>query len=272
MAMAEEEIKQEETKQEEPTQSTTPKKRKKWPWVVGILAVLGVIVLIPLIIFTFMGIMPGFSNWFGFNKPVDLGVKWSAADWASYQQKTGGNFIDFTSAPLNPENNTKKTVFADPKQMDVNLTQEEITAAINSSGWLWMPIKNAQVKFNNGQVEVSGNINTAYIPNFVNFIGGVGYSQADVEQATSWAKLLGEPPIYIKANASVTNNIPSLQIVEAKVSRFSIPVDIANKVIQTGTNNAIPRTSGLDIQKATFSDGQLNFTGTTPTTVYVKKN
>jgi hypothetical protein len=248
------------------------KKRRVWPWVVAVFALIGVLVLIPLLVLGFMGFVPGLSNIIGANKPRDLGVKWTAADYASYQQKTGGQFLDFANAPVNPNNPSKKTVFANPKQMEVSLTQEEITAAINSTNWLWMPIKNAQVKFNDGGLELSGSVNAAYIPQFVNFIGGVGYPQSAVDQASNWAKLFGNPPIYLKANASVEDNKVALTITEAKVSRFSVPVDIANKVILSGSNNAIPRTNGLDIKSTTFSNGQMQFNGTTPTTVYVKRN
>jgi len=251
----------------------TPKTKKHriWPWIVAIIAL---IILIPVLITTFFGFMPGLSSIFGMNKPVDLGVKWTAADYASYQAKTGGKFVDFTTAPSNPNKPGKKIVFANPKQMDVSLTQEEITATINSVGWLWMPIKNAQVKFVDGGLEVSGSVNAAYIPNFVSFIGGVGYSQSTVDQASSYAKLLGDPPIYIKADASVSNNVLALNVTKAKVGRFNIPVNIANNVLSNGTGsiktNATPE--GYEAKNVSFQGGQMHFFGTSPTTVYVKKN
>ena len=259
----------EQLKESGPEQQSKPKKRKKWPWITGIILA---IILIPILFVGFLGFVPGLSSILGANKPVDLGVKWSPADYITYQQKTGGQFLDFANAPANPNKPGKKVVFADPKTMDVNLTQEEISATINSVGWLWMPIKNAQVKFNDGGLEVSGNVNAAYIPNFVNFIGGVGYNQADVDKAASWAKVFGNPPIYIKANASVTNNVLTLSVTQAKVGRFSVPVNIANNVLTNGTSSiktqATPQ--GYEAKHVSFQGGQMHFTGTTPKTVYVK--
>jgi hypothetical protein len=268
MAKVDGETEVEQPKAEVKTDTPKVKKHRVWPWVLGVVII---IILIPVLVLAFFGFVPGVSNVLGFNKPKDLGVKYTAADYASYQTKTSGQFLDFANAPANPNKPGKKVVFADPKQMDVNLTQEEITATINSVGWLWMPIKNAQVRLGNGTVEVSGNVNAANIPNFVNFIGGVGYPQASVDQASSWAKILGNPPIYIKANASVTNNVLSLTVTEGQVGKFKIPASIAEKVLKTGTINVKNNAVGYDAQSATFKNGQLHFVGTSPTTIYVKK-
>lgn len=269
--MAEEDLQEEVDQPKTATKRDQPrnKKRRLWPWV---LAVIVVIILIPVVILAFFGLVPGVSSVLGFNKPKDLGVRYTSADYASYQSKTGGQFVDFANAPANPNKAGKKVVFANPKQMDVKLTQEEITATINSVGWVWMPIKNAQVRMGNGTVEISGNVNASAIPNFVNFIGGVGYSQAVVDQASSWAKILGNPPIYIKANATVTNNVLTLQVTEGQVGKFKIPSSIAENVLKTGTTNIKNNAVGYDVQHAAFQDGQLHFVGTSPTTVYVKKN
>jgi hypothetical protein len=266
----EEETKNTEVK-EPKTEAPRTKKRRIWPWIVSLIAL---VILIPILVLGFLGFVPGLSGVLGANKPKDLGVKWTAADFASYQEKTSLVLADFANAPANPNKPGKKIVFANPKQMDVNLTQEEITATINSVGWLWMPIKNAQVRLGNGTLEVSGNINAKYITNFVNFIGGVGYSQADVDKAAGWARFLAEPAIYIKANASVTKNVASTNVTEAKIGRFSIPTSSANKVLTSGLANISSNatSSGFSADSVTFKDGQMHFTGVTTTKIYVKKN
>lgn len=268
----EEEAKQDEPiKVEEPRQQPKAKKHHRlWPWIVGIIVI---ILLIPVLVLGYLGFMPGVSSLFGANNPKDLGVHWTAADYASYQQKTGAQFLNFANAPDNPAKPGKKIVFADPKQMDLALTQSEVTATINSVGWVWMPLKDVQVKFDNGAVEVSGKLNTANIANFVKFIGGVGYDQSQVDKALSWVKrFAGDPAIYIKANASVVNNNLSLQIVQAKVGRLSVPLDVAGKVLNAGTGSIEHNAIGYNVQNATFSNGQLHFTGISPTTIYVKKS
>jgi len=44
------------------------------------------------------------------------------------------------------------------------------------------------VRFGDGTVEISGNVNAQYIPNFVNFIGSVGYPESEVNQAHQMGK------------------------------------------------------------------------------------
>jgi hypothetical protein len=90
-------------------------------------------------------------------------------------KKTSIKFNDFAQAPDNPNKPGKKTVFTDPvTTTGLTLTDEELTSAGAKTDWLWMPLKNAQVKFSPGGLELSGNINVEYLDEFINFIGGVG--------------------------------------------------------------------------------------------------
>lgn len=237
------------------------------------LGILGIIILIPVLLAGWFGFVPGISTLMGAGKAKDLGVRYTAADFTSYQQKTGVVFNDFANAPANPNKPGKFIVFADPKTVqDISVTQSELTAAINNANWLWMPLTNTQVRLGDGTVEVSGNLNIDYITNFIGFIGGVSYNQADVQKAVDLGKkLVGNAPVYIKANASVTNNQVTLNLTEAKIGRYNVPLDIANKVLSSGTNNAIKNTAGLNAVSAQPKSGALVFTGTYPTTVYVKK-
>jgi hypothetical protein len=256
---------------DEPEVKPSVKKRRKWPWVVGTLVL--IFIVIPVFVLGYLGFVPGLSSLMGATKARDLGVRYTEADFISYQTKTGRQFLDFANAPDNPLKPGKKTIFADSKPQDTFTTQEEITAAINLVGWSWMPLTNAQVRFGDGTVEVSGNLNMDQISNFVNFIGGVGYNQSDVDKALSWGKrLAGNPPIYIKAAASVTNNVLDMNIEQVKIGRFNAPRDTASKVLNTGTVNALDNTYGLNTESATFSNGQLHFVGTSPSTIYVKHN
>ncbi len=257
------------TEVEETNIKPEPKKRRKWPWVVSVLVL--VFIVAPVIVLGYLGFIPGLSSLMGATKARDLGVRYSEADYVSYQTKTGGQFLDFATAPVSAINPAKKTIFANPKYMDVNLTQEEITATINSVGWSQMPITNTQVRFGDGTVEISGNIKMDQISSFVNFIGGVGYSQSDIDKALGWGKrLAGSPPIYVRAAAEVVNNVLNMQVEQVQIGRFNAPLDIAGKVLNSGVVNAMNGTYGLNAGSATFSNGQLHFAGTSPTQVYVK--
>jgi len=155
---------------------------------------------------------------------------------------------------------------------DKEFTQEEITARINASEWAYMPVKNVQVRFgDNGQIEASGNLNTNNLANFVNFIGGVGYSQEDVQTGLDWIdRFTSDPAVYINASASVENNLLILDISEVKIGRWSPDLEDAADVLNTATRNSLKGVAGLYIDSALFSDGILDFKGVAPTTIYVK--
>jgi hypothetical protein len=268
------------TKTEEEVNEPVPEKKvketktnkKSHKLLFSILAVVAVLILIPVFIAGWLGFVPGLSNILGANNPRDLGVVYTEADYNSYLEKTGADFIDFSEAPVNPNNPDKKVIFADPKTVtNQEFTQEELTAAINSVGWAWMPLKNAQVKFTDDTVEVSGNLNIENIDKFIAFIGGVGYSNEDVDTAISWGKrLVGEAPVYIKANASVVNDQLTFNLQEAQIGRYTLPSDISSKVLSTGTTNAVVRADDFEATLAQPVDGALLFSGTYPTTVYVR--
>jgi hypothetical protein len=256
-------------------QSTVAKKSHKKR---NILIAVGIVFLLifttPIFIAGYFGFVPILSTIMGANNAKDLGVTYTQQDYVNYLAKTKTNLQNFSDAPANPDNPSKKIVFANPIDVtDMNTTQEELTAAINESEWSWMPIDNAQVKLSNGTVEISGNLKLDNIANFISFIGGVGYSQQDIDTAVGWAKrLLNNAPIYIKADGSVNNNQLTLSVQEVKVGRYTVPNDIAQTVLSTGTQNAISRTPGLYAKEANIIDGGLVFTGSHPTTIYVKTN
>ncbi len=270
-------VEQEATEQEPKTDDkeqvqtkTSPKKSHKKRNI--ILLIITVFILIPTFIAGWLGFVPVLSTILGATKPRDLGVRYTSTDFSTYQQKTKINFLDFANAPDNPNKPGKKTVFADPKTVDnLQLTQEELTAAVNSTGWLWMPVKNAQIRLTDNTVEVSGNLNMKYIDEFINFAGGVGYSDADVDRAISWGnKFVGNAAVYVKANASITNDVVSFSLQEVKVGRFNVPMDIAQKVLSTGSTNSVNRTENLEVKSARPINGGLDFSGTYPTTIYTK--
>lgn len=248
----------------------TKKSHKKAIWIT--LSVLALILVLPLLVAGWFGFVPGLSGIMGASKPRDLGVVYTEADYASFQQKAGVTFNDFATAPDNPDSPGKKVIFSGTKNEDsLSLTQEEITAAVNSANWLWMPINDTQVRLTGNTVEVSGSLNVAYMDQFISFIGGVGYSQESVNEAVSWGKrFVNNAPVYIKANASISDNQLSFQLQEVQVGRFNVPQDIASRVLGTGSSNAITNTPNLDIKSATITDGAINFVGTHPTIVYVK--
>jgi len=246
------------------------KSKRRHPWRTFGIVIL-VLLLAGVLAAGWFGMVPGVSSVLGANKARDLGVKYSAADLTSYQEKTGIRFADYATAPENPNKPGKKVIFADPRRVDgMAISQEELTAAVNSLNWRTMPLKNVQIRANDGAVEVSGNLDAKNIAGFIKFIGGVGYSQQDVDKAASWAmRLVNNAPVYVNASVGAENDQLSFTLHEAKVGRLNIPQPIAEKVLRVGLTNAITNADNYEIKSASFSNGHLNFSGTYPTTVYV---
>jgi hypothetical protein len=261
--------KNEETK--EVVKSTKPK-RKVLRWV---LITIGVLLLIPIFYAGWLGFIPGLSQLMGANNPVDLGVTYTEQDLQEFYTKTGQEVKDYNNAPLDPSmGEDYRTIFADPEAMDLQVTQEEITARINNDDWIYMPMTNVQVRLGEGNsIEVSGNVDVDALEGFIPFIGGVGYSQEDVDTGLSWLKrMAGSPAVYINSTGSISNNVLDLTINEVKIGRWNAPISEATDVLTTATENALRGTIGLDVESATFGDGYIDFVGTAPTTIYELSN
>lgn len=229
--------------------------------------------LLPLILIGgWLGFVPGLSNIMGARSVKDLGVRYTDQDYTSYLDKTDTQFLNVEDAPANPNNPEKKVVFEDQATAEnLVLTQEEITAAINESGWLWMPLKDAQVRISEGGVEVAGRLNSDHLQEFITFIGGVDVDPEQVESAISWAeRLLNDAPVYLRANTRVNEGIVELNLVDGQIGRFSIPQEIGNTVLLTGAESVLSNTPLLDISSAEFQREVLQFSGEYPRTVYVK--
>jgi hypothetical protein len=237
------------------------------------LIVMAVLIGLALLVGGWFGLVPGLSSVLGATKPRDLGVRYTDADYQSLLAKSNAEFLAFAQAPDHPDKPGKKLIFANPTSVDdLQVSQEELTALVNEVGWEWMPLTNTQIKFSPGRVEVSGNINVEHIVDFIRFIGGVGYSDDDVSRAVDWGRrFVANPAVYIKASGSVSDDQLALQLQEVKVGRFTVPIDIAQKVITTGATNAITRADNLAVVAATATNGGASFTGTYPATTYVRR-
>lgn len=266
---------QEDSSPAELKQDTTEAKKhhKKHPVLKGLLIGFGLLFTLVILVAGWFGFVPGLSNIMGARTPKDLGVTWTEADFESYKAKTNTTFKNFDVAPDNPEKPGKKTVFADPLTVsELTLTQAEITAAINSLNWAWLPAENVQVRLSDGTVEISGNVKLDHIEDFVKFIGGVGYDSEDVAKAADWGRrFVDGGAFYAKGAASVSNNQLTLDLQQVQIGRFSAPIDIASTVVYTGGSNGINNVQNLDISSAKVEAGILKFSGTYPSTIYVKQ-
>jgi len=244
------------------------KKHHALLWILGIfgLMIVGVVALL-----TFFGFMPGLSGLFGTNKAKNLNVSYSQADLASFKQKTGVNFLSSNVAPASSKDPATKTYFSNPKAIDVWLTQQEVTAALNNIGVDKGPIKNIQVSFAGNNIALSGNIDGSVMSQAMDSANSASTNQKSLFSDLGFMKYFGNLPIYLQASVTVNNNQASLKILSAKVGNFGLPVSVANDAIGS-SNLKISASDELNIQTAEVTNNQLHFVGTLPTNMYIQPN
>lgn len=116
---------------------------------IGIFSVLHILVLVA----GYLGFVPGISNIFGSNKPVDLGVTYTAAVSDSGMAKGKIQHIEIADTG-SPEGSLS---FSGQRATNINLTQSEVTALINGHHWINVLLSGVQVRFNpDGTTEISG--------------------------------------------------------------------------------------------------------------------
>jgi hypothetical protein len=182
--------------------------------------------------------IPVVSAVFGFNKPKDLGVKYTAADLSALEQKIPltitAERVDYGGDP--------NQIFSGSAPVDTQNTSAEITAFLNRFALADSPLQNTQVKMIEGGVEVSGQLNM-YV------------------RSPAYAKIM----ITRTGTKSVSINVTS-----AKLGVFNVPEkylqqinDWANKKV----NERMAEIPGFSITQLDYHDGYDVFKGTVPAEV-----
>lgn len=243
---------------------------RRFFWILGGIAV---VVMIPVLGLAWLGFVPGVSAMLGANQPKDLGIQYTPSDVANIESKSGIRFEENASAPEHPTKPGEKTLFSDPKPLATSFSQEELSAIINSASLAWLPLKDVQIKLNDGSFEMSGLLSSDRIPGFLKMAASLGLKESDLARVASYAeKLSGEVPVYLKAGGGVTNSQLDLELQQFSVGRLSMPSDVLARIMPGGVHKTIKGNDRFAIQTAMPRNGSLDFTGTLPTTIYSGKN
>jgi len=254
--------------------SATARKQYRMPKKIWIpFAVVLIVIVVPVLVLGFMGLVPGLSNIMGSASQRNLGVSFSQQDLTSFQQKTPLDFKDSSLAPASPISTSSKQLLTQPVTVQsVSLSQEEITATLDSHNWSWLPITNAQIRLTSGTVEVSGLLNSDHLNAFEQYIGNGHALSANATNLIDWSRhFRNHVPVYLRAQASVTNNVLSFKLEQAQIGRLNIPLDLVvnGTTLRQGIQTNITA-NNLDVKTAYAVNGTLNFSGTYPSVIYVK--
>lgn len=242
-----------------------------------LLAALLVIVITPTTTLAYMGFVPVATELTGTNRPVDLGIQYSTADFKSAQKKTMIAVSNFD----NSEGISQgigvapgiHLVISGANSIQVTLTQEELTAFINLLPWTVSPLMNAQVRLNNdGTVEFSGNVDSNYVSDLIKMV----YPSGDYEQLNPILKLadyLHNPAVYVKASISSINMEDgpahgqlTLKVLALKVNRMDLTEDVStmNEITTTVAEGNNEQGIAYSLSSLSVSDKQVQFYGTIP--------
>ena len=205
---------------------------------------IGALVIIAVLVFGYLGFVPGVSNLFGSNKAKDLGVTYTAADYASAHARNGTTHTILPAGTI-PENSI---VFSGSHAVNTVYSQAEINALINPDN----------------TVEFSGNI----IMNRLK-----GYETAlnlgdNMDAITKYLKFVpGNPAFYAKGTVEIANG----QIVNTSITQFKVGKLTFTKEVQDNLSSLISNAyseinayKGFSITTLKFANGKVQFVGTLP--------
>lgn len=198
-------------------------------------------------------------------RPTSLGVSYTSSDLASLYKKIN---VSFESLPLGTLVN-KSLIFSGSHPVDQTFSSEEITAAADnrSSQYVYFPFRHVQIKVNaDGSVEGSATVNYS---DAVQYLVALGVSSQDIAEGTKKFNIPNASlPVYLKVSGSVVNNISSINVHEAKISRINIPKNLVNEYAPalSGFIDSIikARQPSYNIQTLNVENGKVHFVGTAP--------
>jgi len=203
----------------------------------------------------------------GMVRPVNLGVKSSLEDYQTAMDKVG---LTRDETPTAGTIEDYQVVYSGSHAVDEALTSEELTSYVNENRPPYFAVKNVQIRINNdGTVEASGTLNTAYV--FEHVLGGE-YSMEDAQRALPMLGLIPDNVnLYVKLSGGVVNNhVRGLDIDSVSVMGITIPNDLIDSnedfIVDTvdGLIARVNAKSGSNIEQLDFDNGKLNVKGTLP--------
>jgi hypothetical protein len=214
----------------------------------------------------YFGIIPGVSKLFGSDRPRDLGIKATDADYAGESAK-GIKFVAMQqgSASTTPAETRQ---ISGSKAVGASFTAQELTAAFNKKpGWIYSPVSEVQFRFNpDGTGEVSGVLRVDHLRGFAQ---ATGISEREVGKAMDYLRFTNSnPAFYLKGCISVTDGKMDLDAQRVEIGRFPVPLSVIEgnkgRIIGSIQNKIGYVFPGLSIKSLRIEKGQLQFEGTLP--------
>lgn len=220
-----------------------------------------VLVVVPVLVGGYFGLVPGVSAMFGSNKPRDLGVEASTADLESGNTKTGvelGTAID---------GSLKGFVYEGGHEVEMSLSGAEITAMANNSRLRGNPFSQVQVRINkDGSGEASGYVDFGAA---VEYAKALGFSSEQVDKALAkYPVPRTKLPFYVKlSSGSVHNDQISADVAKVELARVPVPGGIVEQAVPAALSfveSVYLSSDSIDIETLENREGQVYVKGVLP--------
>jgi hypothetical protein len=223
----------------------------------------GLMVLPWLLLAGWMGMTPIVTTLMGARTPQNLGVSYAPADLQKFEAKTG-IVVAPRSAPeaAAPPTPTLAAPGPNTKPLDLNLTQEEVSAVLNQAGAGLLPLRNVQVKLGAGAAEISGALDTARLGDFLK---SVGVRDKNIQRIAGWTRAFGDQiPVYLKATGGVQDAQLNLQVNALRLGNIEIPQEQIQRYTGDGLHSNLKGNERFAVQELTLQEGALRFVGALP--------
>jgi hypothetical protein len=240
---------------------------------IGILIGIGAVVLIIVLVAGYFGFVPGVSNLFGSNKPVNLGTTYSQQDYNSAVAKSGVQYLNNVN---NLSLETGQKVYGPPKTVVADFTASEALAILNDKVHAPnFPLKDFQLRVNtDGTTEIAA---VMMLDKFNAYATTRGATNEGIQQVLDGIKKAGivekEIPVYMKGDAAIVNGQLNFDATSLKIGRLPISADILNNNAQNIIDYFNKHESdipGFSVKNATVVNGKIHFEGTLPSSVSPK--
>lgn len=212
---------------------------------------------------TYLGFMPVLSPLLGADKPKDLGITFTQADFDTVVAREG---LTYKALPTETDL-MQSAQYEGSHEVNLVYTSTDLTAKINASNWKFNPFTNVQIRINpDGTTEISGNVSLAKLWDYATT---VGVSASDIEKAKqALVTIPSQPAFYAKGTVEASENkISHLNLDSLSIGRLSVPqsiiqpnqhylTEMANKEM-----NSIP---GFYAKSVKAENGEIKFEGSLP--------
>lgn len=232
-------------------------------------AVILILILVAVFVLAYFGLVPGLSKLFV--KQKDLGVDATTISVESLYSEMG--FVNENLKLTEPT--SSNLVYSGTSELNRDFTSEELSSILSSwhDNYTKVPFRNVQVLVSeDGTVEFSAII---VVDQAVELARMLGYTDEQIDTAKKYAKFVSnEIPVYAKGNGGAVNNDVNINASEMRAGNIQVPAEYVSD-ISSAIEDVIERRAvqipGLHADNLSFDEGKMNFQGTIPAKVEVKK-